>query len=161
MLTPDTAAIMAKNGTYGVPTLAVLRAFYDDGAKFGLPQVSIDKMANLFDTMLAGLTIMKEAGVKVGFGTDLLAEHHERQGIEFEIRAEVLEPYDILISATSVAAEILMEEGRLGVIAPGAHADILLVDGNPLDDVRILGRHGRNFPVIMKAGTFHKNECRP
>lgn len=157
MLTPETAAVMAKNGTYGVPTLAVLRAFYDDGAKFGLPQVAIEKMANLFDTMLAGLVIMKEAGVKVGFGTDLLAEHHDRQGIEFEIRAEVLDPYDILISATSTAAEIIMEEGRLGVIAPGAHADILLVDGNPMDDVRILGRQGSNLPVIMKAGEFHKN----
>jgi len=157
MLTPETAAIMAKNGTYGVPTLAVLRAFYDDGAQFGLPQTAIDKMANLFDTMLAGLQIMKEAGVKVGFGTDLLAEHHDRQGTEFEIRAEVLEPYDILISATSTAAEIIMEQGRLGVIAPGAYADILLVDGNPMDDVRILGRQGRNFPVIMKAGAFHKN----
>lgn len=157
MLTPETAAIMARNGTYGVPTLAVLRAFYDDGAKFGLPQVSIDKMANLYDTMLAGLSIMKEAGVKVGFGTDLLAEHHDRQGTEFEIRAEVLEPYDILVSTTSVAAEIIMEEGRLGVIAQGAYADILLVDGNPMDDVRILGRQGNNFPVIMKAGELHKN----
>jgi imidazolonepropionase-like amidohydrolase len=156
MLTPETAAIMARNGTYGVPTLAVLRAFYDDGAKFGLPQASIEKMANLFDKMLAGLKIMKDAGVKIGFGTDLLAEHHDRQGIEFEIRAEVLDPYDVLISATSVAAEIIMEEGRLGVIAPGAYADILLVDGNPMDDVRILGRQGSNFPVIMKAGNFHK-----
>ena len=159
MVTPQTAAIMAKNGTYAVPTLAVLRAFQDDGDRFGLPQASIEKMANLFDFMLAGLTILKEAGVKVGFGTDLLAEHHDRQGIEFEIRAEVLDPYDVLVSATSVAAEIIMEEERLGVIAPGAHADILLVDGNPLEDVRILGRGGSNFPVIMKAGAFHKNEC--
>ena len=95
--------------------------------------------------------------MQVVFGTDLLAEHHDRQGIEFEIRAEVLDPYDILISATSTAAEIIMEEGRLGVIAPGAHADILLVDGNPMDDVRILGRQGSNLPVIMKAGEFHKN----
>jgi len=161
MLTRDTAAIMAKNGTYGVPTLAVVKALNDDGAQFGLPQASLDKLANLFDAMLAGLTIMKEAGVKVGFGTDLLAQHHERQGIEFEIRAEVLDPYDILISATSVAAEILMEEGRLGVIAPGAHADILLVDGNPLEDVRVLGKGGSNFPVVMKAGVFHKNDLRP
>ncbi|WP_447751268.1 amidohydrolase family protein [Sphingopyxis fribergensis] len=69
----------------------------------------------------------------------------------------MLEPYDILTSATSVAAEILMEEGRLGVIAPGAYADILLVDGDPMKDVTILGQDGRNFPIIMKAGEFHKN----
>lgn len=157
MLTPETAALMARNGTYGVPTLAVVRAFYDDGPKFGLPQVSIDKMQNMLEMMMDGLGYMKKAGVKVGFGTDLLAEHHDRQGIEFALRAEVLDSYDILISATSVAAEILMEEGRLGVIAPGAHADILLVDGNPMQDIAILGQQGRSFPVIMKAGEFHKN----
>jgi imidazolonepropionase-like amidohydrolase len=107
--------------------------------------------------MTEGLVHMKKAGVKVGFGTDLLAEHHDRQGIEFALRAEVLDPYDILVSTTSVAAEILMEEGRLGVIAPGAHADILLVDGDPMRDIGVLGQSGRSFPVIMKAGEFHKN----
>jgi imidazolonepropionase-like amidohydrolase len=156
-ISPETAALMAKNGTYAVPTLAVARAFLDDGAKFGLPQASLDKMSNLLETMTEGLAHLKKAGVKVGFGTDLLAEHHERQGMEFALRAEVLDPSDILISATSVAAEILMEEGLLGVIAPGAHADILLVDGNPMDDVTILGQDGRNMPAIMKAGKFHKN----
>jgi imidazolonepropionase-like amidohydrolase len=157
LITAETAAILAKNGTYAVPTLAVVRAFYDDGPKFGLPQTAVDKMQNMLEAMTEGLVHMKKAGVKVGFGTDLLAEHHDRQGIEFALRAEVLDPYDILISATSVAAEILMEDGRLGVIAPGAYADILLVDGNPMDDITILGQDGRNFPVIMKAGEFHKN----
>lgn len=157
MVSPETAAIMAKNGTYGVPTLAVVRAFYDDGPKFGLPEANLLKMQDLLESMTQGLVHMKNAGVKVGFGTDLLAEHHDRQGIEFALRAEVLDAYDILTSVTSVAAEILMEEGRLGVITPGAYADILLIDGNPMDDVTILGQDGRNFPVIMKAGEFHKN----
>ena len=157
MVSPETAAIMVKNGTYGVPTLAVLHAFLADGAKFGLPQVSIDKMQNLYGHMVESLKVMKAAGVKMGFGTDLLAEHHDRQGIEFDLRAEVLEPYDILISATSVAAEILMEEGRLGVIAPGAHADIIVVDGNPLEDVTILGKPDDRLKTIMKGGVLHKN----
>ena len=49
-----------------------------------------------------------------------------------------------------------METGRLGVIAPGAHADLLVVDGDPLDDVRVLAKGGAALPVIMKAGAFHK-----
>jgi imidazolonepropionase-like amidohydrolase len=155
-LSPETAAIMAKNGTYGVPTAAVIKAFSDDGAKFGLPDASIAKLGNLLGEMLDGMRYMKDAGVKIGFGTDLLAEHHNRQGIEFALRADVLDPYDILISATSVAAEILMEDGKLGVIKPGAHADLLVVDGNPMDDVTILGKDGATLPVIMKAGEFHK-----
>jgi len=156
MVSAETAAIMARNGTYAVPTLAVVHALHEDGEKFGLPHASICKMGNMLESMLEGLGYMRDAGVKIGFGTDLLAEHHTRQGVEFALRAEVLDPYDILVSATSVAAEILMEEGRLGVIAPNAFADILLVDGNPLQDVTILGQEGRNFPVIMKAGEFHK-----
>jgi hypothetical protein len=55
-----------------------------------------------------------------------------------------------------VAAEILMEAGRLGVIVPGAHADLLVVDGDPLDGVRVLSRNGETLPVIMKCGVFHK-----
>lgn len=155
-LTPETAAIMARNGTYGVPTAAVIKAFSDDGRTFGLPEASIAKLGNLLGEMLDGMRYMKDAGVKIGFGTDLLAEHQGRQGIEFALRADVLDPYDILISATSVAAEILMEKGKLGAIAPGAHADILVVDGNPMDDVTVLGKDGATLPVIMKAGAFHK-----
>jgi imidazolonepropionase-like amidohydrolase len=147
---------MARNGTYAVPTLAVVHALNTDGPKFGLPEASQKKLAGLYDAMLRGLSIMKRAGVKMGFGTDLLAQHQDRQCIEFDIRAEVLSSYDILASATSMAAEILMEDGRLGVIAPGAYADILVVDGDPLDDVRVLSRNGETLPVIMKAGAFHK-----
>ncbi len=156
MITPATARFLAKKGTYVVPTLAVVKAFNDDGEKFGLPAFSRQKLAGMYEAMLNGLGYMKEAGVKMGFGTDLLAQHQDRQCIEFAIRAQVLPAYDILVSATSMAAEILMEEGRLGVIAPGAHADILVVDGDPLRDVTILGHDGATFPVIMKAGEFHK-----
>jgi len=156
MITPETARFLAEKGTYVVPTLAVVKAFNTDGPKFGLPEASMKKLAGFYEAMLDGLRYMKAAGVKMGFGTDLLAQHQDRQCSEFAIRAQVLPAYDILISATSVAAEILMEQGRLGVIAPGAHADILLVDGNPLDDVTILGHDGATLPVIMKAGVFHK-----
>lgn len=156
MLTRATAEVLAKNGTYVVPTLAVGYALHKDGAKLGLPAQSQTKLAQLYDSMLDSLAHLKAAGVKTGFGTDLLAEHHDRQCTEFELRAKVLDPIDILRSATSVAAEVLMEPGRLGTIAPGAWADILLVDGNPLEDVTVLAQDGRALPLIMKAGELVK-----
>lgn len=156
LITRDTACFLAEQGTYVVPTLAVAKAFGDDGVKFGLPEVSRKKLASLYEGMLAGLGFMKEAGVRMGFGTDLLAEHHDRQGTEFGLRAQVLPAYDILVSATSMAAEILMEPGRLGVVAPGALADLIVVDGDPLADVTVLGQGGRTLPVIMQGGRFHK-----
>jgi len=155
-ISPETAQFLAEKGTYVVPTLAVVKALNDDGVKHGMPEFSRRKLDGMFEAMLRGLDTMKRAGVKMGFGTDLLARHQERQCTEFAIRAEVLPAYDILTAATSVAAEILMEDGKLGVVAPGAHADLLVVDGDPLKDVRVLGHDGATLPVIMKAGQFHK-----
>jgi imidazolonepropionase-like amidohydrolase len=158
MITAETAEVLARNGTYAVPTLAVVKSLQDDGANYGMPAQSISKLGNQYESILKGLGYMKAAGVKMGFGTDLLAEHHVRQCIEFELRAQVLSAYDILLSATSVAAEILQEEGQLGVVAPGAHADLLVVDGNPLEDISLLAKNGAALPVIMKAGGLHKFE---
>lgn len=99
---------------------------------------------------------MKRAGVKMGFGTDLLGEQHTRQGTEFSLRREVLQPFDILQSATTVNAEILGMKGRLGVIQPGALADLLVVAGNPLRDVDVLAANGRCLTHIMADGRWVK-----
>jgi imidazolonepropionase-like amidohydrolase len=61
-------------------------------------------------------------------------------------------------SATAVNAELLMEKGMLGVIAEGAHADLLVIEGNPLADVGVLLDPQENLKLIMKAGTVYKNE---
>jgi imidazolonepropionase-like amidohydrolase len=64
----------------------------------------------------------------------------------------------ILRSATSVNAEILMEP-KLGKIQPGCHADILIVDGDPLTDINVLAQGGRGLSVIMKGGQIHKRSA--
>jgi imidazolonepropionase-like amidohydrolase len=80
----------------------------------------------------------------------------EHQSREFAIRAEVLSPAEILRSATSVNAALLNAEGDLGVVAPGASADLLVVDGNPLADLGLLEHQGGHLPAIMKDGRFVK-----
>jgi imidazolonepropionase-like amidohydrolase len=65
---------------------------------------------------------------------------------------------EILRSATLVNAEILGRVGELGVVAPGALADLLVVDGNPLDDVSVLEGQGERLRAILKAGLFYKNQ---
>jgi len=157
-ISEETAAYLARKGTYVVPTLAVVKALNEDGPRLGFPPASQRKLDGLYEAMLRGLAIMHRAGVKMGYGTDLLGQHQARQCTEFEIRADVLPAYDILTSCTSMAAEILMEDGRLGVVAPGAIADLIVVDGDPLADVRILARDGATLPLIMKEGVIHKRE---
>src|SRR6185312_522443 len=106
---------------------------------------------------LKGLEIMKRAGVKMGFGTDLLGDQHTRQGTEFTLRSRVLKPFDILHSATAVNAEILQMEGKLGVVETGAFADLLVVDGNPLENIELLSTDGGHLTHIMVDGRFVKH----
>jgi imidazolonepropionase-like amidohydrolase len=77
---------------------------------------------------------------------------------EFEMRVGLDSPARIIRSATATNAELLMQEGKLGVIAPGAYADLLVVDGDPLADLRVLTDPQRNLKVIMKDGVLYKNE---
>ena len=96
-------------------------------------------------------------GLKIGFGTDLLGNLHVHQTREFTLRREVQSSLSILRSATSINADLLGEP-TLGRIAPGCEADLLVVDGDPLQDIGVLAQDGRGVRCIMKAGRFHKRE---
>ena len=129
----------------------------ESGAEFGLPKLFADKLQCLGEEGLRSLEICRDAGVRMGFGTDLLGPLHDRQSREFLIRGEVLTPVEVLRSATSINAALIGKAGALGTIAPGAVADILVVDGDPLADLGRLQEQGRHIPVIMKEERFHKN----
>jgi imidazolonepropionase-like amidohydrolase len=152
------AALLKERGAYLVPTLVTYFMIQEFGRALRFPEASLRKVNDVLDAGLASLEIAKRAGVPMGFGTDLLGETHEHQSREFGIRAKVLAPVEILRSATLVNAEILGRVGELGVVAPGALADLLVVDGNPLDDVSVLEGQGERLRAILKAGLFYKNQ---
>lgn len=156
LIDAPTAAFVASVGAYVVPTLATIFALKDLGPAIGLTEASSRKLAMVSERAIEGLALMKKAGVKMGFGTDLIGQAHTRQGTEFTLRREALTAYDILHSATAINAEILDQQGQLGVIAPGALADLLLVDGNPLHDIELLAANGAHLSVIMQDGRFSK-----
>jgi imidazolonepropionase-like amidohydrolase len=156
LIDAETAEYVAEKGAFTVPTMAVIIALLEEGDKLGLPAVSMEKLRRVVDSALSSLEIMKRAGVKMGFGTDLLGALHVRQCSEFTLRAKVLPAIDVLRSACAVNAELLRETGRLGCVREGAVADLLVVDGNPLEDISLLGSGGDRLPIIMKDGRFHK-----
>ena len=91
----------------------------------------------------------------MGMGTDLFEErYHPMQNREFEFRADIVKPIDQLRCATSINAEIMQKSGVVGCIAPGAYADIIAVDSNPLDDIHVMTRPDEQFSMIMKGGEF-------
>jgi len=81
---------------------------------------------------------------------------HRHQSREFVIRAEAMSPFEIIRSATIVNAELVNRSGELGVVAPGARADLITVDGNPLADISLLDGQGEHLTHIMKDGMFYK-----
>lgn len=151
------ADLVFKNNAFVVPTLVTYDALERHGERLGLTPAMLEKLSIVRKAGLRSLEICHSAGVKMGFGTDLLGFTHEDQSREFLIRAEVQKPHEVIFSATKVGAEILRQDGELGVIAPGAIADLLVIDGNPLDDLGLLQDQGANILAIMKSGVFFKN----
>jgi imidazolonepropionase-like amidohydrolase len=156
MIDEPTADFVAKKGAFTVPTMAIMVGLFEEGASLGMPAASLDKLKRLGDGAFLTLEIMKRAGVRMGLGTDLLGSLHVRQSTEFTLRARVLPAIDVLSSACTVNAELLGQAGKLGCIREGAAADILVVDGNPLEDIAVLGSGGDRLSIIMKDGKFHK-----
>jgi imidazolonepropionase-like amidohydrolase len=95
--------------------------------------------------------------VPIAFGTDLLGHMHARQSTEFALRLPAMGPAEILQCATGVAAEVLNQGGKLGVIEKNALADLLVLDGDPTRDLSPLQASGKGLQAVMKAGRFYKN----
>lgn len=158
LIDAPTARVMAEHEAYVVPTLVTYDSLRRHGAEYGMSSVSLEKNAKVLDAGKRSLEIYRDAGVKVGFGTDLIGILQRDQSLEFLIRAEILPPQEIIRSATLVNAEIIRQEGRLGELVPGAHADLLVVDGDPYRDLTVLQDDGARMPAIMLGGRFIKNE---
>jgi imidazolonepropionase-like amidohydrolase len=157
LIDEETARLCAEKGAYVVPTLATYEALHRHGRDLGFPEVSLQKLDEVRAAGLRSLEILKSAGVKMGLGTDLLGELHRYELDEFEIRARALPAHEILNSATAVNAEILNRSGELGTVAPGALADLIVVDGDPVKDITVLGGEGRGIVLVMKGGEVFKD----
>jgi imidazolonepropionase-like amidohydrolase len=157
LLDADAATLMASHGAFLVPTLVAYESLRDKGPGFGLKEFGLAKLHTVLEAGLRSIELALDAGVSIGFGTDLLGELHVDQADEFLIRARVQKPHEVLRSATEVNARILRQEGKLGVIAPGATADLIACRTNPLDDLGVLCRQGEGLALIMKDGRIVKH----
>ncbi|WP_224484428.1 amidohydrolase family protein [Robertkochia aurantiaca] len=109
----------------------------------------------------------KKIGVNLAFGTDQLMDASKaKQQSEYLVRlGEWFSPYEVLKIATSENARLLemsgprhpYQDGPLGVVKEGAYADLVIVDGNPLEDLDLVADPEKNFVVIMKDGKIYKN----
>ena len=157
LIDAETAALMAERDAYHVPTNITYWALNKHGKEYGFPQVSIDKLQVIVDAGLGAMEISKAAEVKIGFGTDLLGPCHHYQANEFSLSAEVLGNHGAIKASLETSAEIMYLEDEIGKIEAGFKADLIVVEGNPLDDIGCLENDGEKIPFVMKDGIIFKD----
>jgi imidazolonepropionase-like amidohydrolase len=149
---------MAEKGMFLIANLVSYYAMRERAAEFGMTGDMLAKNDLVIDGGLRSSEICKRAGVPVAYGTDLLGALQVDQSREFIIRSEVVSPIEIIRSATTIGAQVLRMEGKLGTLKPGAYADLLLIDGDPLKNLGLFQEQGKYLAAIMKGGAFHKNQ---
>ncbi len=157
LINDATAKLMAEKGMFMVANLVAYYAMKERAAEYGMSSDMLAKNDLVIDGGLRSLEVCKRAGVPVGYGTDLLGALQVDESREFMIRSEVLSPIEIIRSATTIGAQIIRQEGKLGTLKAGAFADLLLIDGDPLKNLGVFQEQGRHLAAIMKGGRFHKN----
>jgi imidazolonepropionase-like amidohydrolase len=152
-----TAKLMAAKGTFLVPTFVTYEKLHEQGREHGLTSAQLAKLDLVLGSGLEGLRRAREAGVRIGSGSDLLGPLARHGARELAIKASVLGAHETLIATTRTNAELLGIGAETGTIEPGKRADMLVVDGDPLADVALL-QHPENLLAIVQAGQFHKRQ---
>ena len=152
-----TAALMAQRGAFLVPTLVTYDAMRRRGRDYGLSPYSLAKNEVVLEAGMRSLEIARNAGVKIGFGSDLLGQLQDDHCGEFMLRGEAMSAPEVIRSATLVNAEIVRQTGKLGELVPGAFADLLVVDGDPYQDLGVFRSDGGRLDGIMVDGRLVRN----
>jgi len=147
-----TAEYLAEKGIFLTPTLSCYGIMVREPFEDFLPPDGQVKNKEVMKDGLQALKLAEEAGVTVCYGSDLLTSMHALQTEEFTVRAEILSSPAILRHATINVAKMLGKEGLLGEIKPGALADLLILDANPLEDITVLDRPEDHLLAVIKEG---------
>jgi imidazolonepropionase-like amidohydrolase len=154
---PETAARMAAAGTYMVPTLTVIHVLAEYGAGEGLDDFILGKLRQVIPRMMEGLEAAYRAGVRIGSGSDIIGPFQYMKGREFGYKAEIMTPMETLVSATRTNAEMLGLLDELGTVEADKLADLIVVSGNPLDDLGLFRDDRDGVDLVMKEGRIYKD----
>ncbi len=147
---PELLQIMAENDIFFIPTFGVYVFHGSQGTPHGR-----ERVAELREHHVKSLQMAMEAGVKVVAGTDEGGWMHGNNAHEISCLVEAgMTPLEAIVAATGHAAQCLGLEADIGTITQGKMADLILVEGDPLQDVSIL-EHGKNVVLVMKGGKVY------
>ncbi len=151
----EAIAEVKKNGTYVVPTLYLADWLSENMQKIGLPEMYAQKEREIIPVLHKNLAHAFASGVKVAFGTDAAVYPHGLNAHEFAVYVKLgMTPLQAIQTATVNAADLIGWSDKVGSVEPGKWADLIAVDGDPLQDVTSL----QNVKFVMKGGAVVKNE---
>ena len=144
--------LIRERGAFLVPTLATYRALKDEGVEAGLPAELAAKIDDVLDAGINAVELAYRAGVQMAYGTDLLGVMHRRQASEFALRSDVVPAVDLVRAATVNGARLMRLEDEIGQVKAGMRADLIVVDGNPLENIQVLAQPEKNLRLVMARG---------
>ena len=157
LLTSEGAKAIEEAGAYLVPTIVTYEAMCRMGEDLGIPAIYLNKMTEARDKAEEALSNAYKAGCKIGSGSDVLGPMQVYKAEELALQARVLSPMGAIVATTKTNAQILRREKDIGTIESGKLADLILVDGDPLEDISILQQYQERITMIMQGGCFYKN----
>jgi len=156
MLEPETAARIAAEGAFMVPTLQTMESFIAFPHRMGLAPEKLALLGGFAEQAYHSIEIARDAGVKLASGSDVVGPWQGHRGEELMYKARVLGAHEAIISATRTNAELFMLDHEIGTIEVGKRADLVLVRGEPLDDIALLA-DPENVVVVLQGGVVAKD----
>lgn len=150
------AAEMTKRGAFLVPTIATYELIDRFGAQYGVPEFNLEKIRRAKEGSFHSLEIAIAAGVRIGSGSDLLAQMQPYKTMELALKSQVMGPMAAIVSATATNAELFGLSDRTGTLEPGKWADIIVVEGDPLGQIGLLSDRN-NVKLLLKQGEVLKD----
>jgi imidazolonepropionase-like amidohydrolase len=157
LLDEESARAMRDAGTFLVPTLVTYEMISRMGKDLGIPDNNVRKINEAKERGLEALAIAHRVGVKIASGSDLLGPMQIYKGMELELQSRVQGPMGALIASTKTNAELLRKEKDLGTIEPGKLGDFVLVNGDPLKDMKLFQQYQEKITLIIQGGRIYKN----
>lgn len=154
-LDEEAAFLMKENGVFLVPTLTTYELISRHGREQGVSEVTIDKINFARGRGPQSVEIAMAAGVAIGSGADVFGSNSNKKSMELELKAAIMGADRSLVSATKTNSELVGMANDIGTLEPGKLADLIVVDGNPVEDIAILQREG-NISMVMQSGRWVK-----
>lgn len=155
LMDEETADLMARHNVYYVPTLTTYDLLISEYREI-LDTPTREKLEIVGRAGRRALELACRAGVKVGSGSDIIGPLQHLKGREFAIKAETMTPMEALVSATRTNAELVGLAHEIGTVEPGKQADLIVVDGNPLEEMAVLEKGMQTVRYVMVGGVIRK-----